>query len=374
MIEIIPVDTPKQLAQFVDFPHDLYAGDPNYVPELFIAQRDLLTPSHHPFFKHSKAKYFLAKKDGKVAGRIAAIRNNNHIEYTKTKEGFFGFFDVVNDYEVAKKLFDTACEWVKKEGLTAIVGPANPSSNETMGMLIEGFQYPPSVMMTYNKNYYSEFAEKYGFKKKMDTLSYLLRTDNLPTRVISIAERLEERLKSKGIIIRKVKMKKFKEEVEQIMKIYNSAWEHNWGFVPMTDDEFRYTAKDMKMILDPDLALIAEMNGKAIGFSLAIPDINFALKKIKRGRLLPTGIFKLLYYKGKVKHYRVITLGVLQEYRKLGIDAVFYAKSLLIAKGKGVKTGEGSWVLESNMLMRKAMEDINGVIDKKWRVYSLSLN
>src|ERR1035437_6389450 len=193
MITVKKVTTSNDLSDFIDFPHHLYKNDSNYVPELFIAQRDLLDSKKHPFFKHSKLDLFLAKKDSIVVGRIAAVRNNNHINYTNSKEGFFGFFDVVDDYSVAEKLFDKASEWVKNEGLTSIVGPTNFSTNETCGLLVDGFDSPPVVMMTYNKNYYQEYVEKYRFRKKMDLIAYNLNTNAVSDRTVNLLERLEDR-------------------------------------------------------------------------------------------------------------------------------------------------------------------------------------
>ncbi len=371
MIEVIPVENKAQLASFIDFPHDLYNGDRCYVPELFIAQRDLLKGTH-PFFKHSSLTCFLAKEDGKTVGRIAAIRNNNHIKYTGKKEGFFGFFDSVNNPEVSGKLFETAEKWMKNEKLEAVVGPANFSTNETCGLLIDGFDTPPIVMLTYNKPYYSNLVEQYGFKKEMDLLAYKLEVANITTAQSAI--NLEERLNKRGIVIRTMNMKEFKSEVAKVKEIYNSAWEKNWGFVPMTDEEFDYMAKDMKMILDPDFALIAEHDGKPIGFSLFLPDINIALKKISRGRLLPTGILKLLYYKSQIKQGRVITLGVVEKYRRMGIDAILYSKSVETARRKQYKFADASWILENNIPMNRALQALNGKVYKTYRMYSKAIS
>lgn len=373
MVHINKVSSSKELKDFIDFPHDLYKNDHNYVPELFVAQRDLLNSKKHPFFKHSKLDLFLAKKGNAVVGRIAAIRNNNHINYTESKDGFFGFFDVIEDYEVAEKLLDTASEWVKAEGLKSIIGPTNFSTNETCGLLINGFDSPPVVMMTYNKDYYPEYVEKYGFRKKMDLIAYNLVGEELSQRTVELMNKMEERLISKGITIRTANMKDFKNEVEKIKQVYNTAWEKNWGFVPMTDDEFNFMAKDMKIILDPDFCYIAEHNGKPVGFSLSIPDMNQVFIKIKKGRLLPTGIFKLLLNKNKINKIRIITLGVIEGYRKMGIESCFYARNIITTKKKNITTAEASWILETNEMMNKAMININATPYKKYRMYELAI-
>ncbi len=374
MINIKKVSTSKDLAGFIDFPHHLYKDDVNYVPELFIAQRDLLDVKKHPFFKHSKLNLFVAMRDNKIVGRIAAIRNNNHLKYySNSKDGFWGFFDVINDYAVAEKLFDTVSAWVKSEGLTTVIGPVNYSTNETCGVLVQGFDSPPVVMMTYNKDYYPEFIEKYGYRKKMDLIAYHLKTDELSDRTVNLVARLEDRLKLRGITIRTVNIKEFQKEVQKIKEIYNSAWDKNWGFVPMTDEEFEVMAKDMKMILDPDFCYLAEHNGKPVGFSLAIPDMNQVFITIKKGRLLPTGLFKLLFNKGKVNKMRVITLGVVEEYRKMGIEASFYARNIITARKKNIVSAEAGWILETNEMMNKALLNINAEPYKKYRMYELAL-
>ncbi len=372
MIEIKQVQNKKDLTKFIDFPHDLYEGDENYVPELFLAQEDILSKKH-PFFQHSEADLFLAYRGGEIVGRIAAIKNNNYIEYTGDHTGSFGFFDVIEDYEVAKELFDVATKWVKDKGLNKLTGPLNYSTNDTCGTLIEGYDSPPTVMMTYNKPYYGDFIEQYGFEKDMDLLSYKIMTKDVPDKLINMAPKILERLNSKGITIRKPNMKKFKEEVDTIFNVYNEAWEKNWGFVPMTLEEFRHAAKDMKQVLDPDFLLIAEHEGKPIGFALSIPDMNVPLKHLKKGRLLPFGIFKLLYYKKNIDRVRVVTLGIVEGYRKLGIDAYFYTKAFEEARNKKLLFGEASWILENNEMMNKALININGQVYKKHRLYKKAI-
>ncbi len=369
MAFIVPVNSPKELKAFVDFPHALFELDKQYVPELFIAQKDLLSPGKHPFHDHSKIQLFLAYEGKKVVGRIAAIHNTNHNTFNKTNEGFFGFFDVIKDYEVAKLLLDAAHDWLKEKGFDRILGPVNFSTNETCGLLIEGFDSPPVMMMTYNPPYYAEFLEKYGYIKHVDLWAYLIESHDFKDKSVRLLQAFEERLKSKNITIRKVDLRQFEKEVRSIEEIYNSAWDKNLGFVPMTDDEFKYMAKDMKMILDPDFCLIAEHEGKAIGFALCIPDLNEILIKIKRGRLLPFGIFRLLFERKKIKRLRIIALGVVEGYRKLGIEACFYGKIINSGLQKGFTSAEASWVLENNDMMNQAVKNINGKLYKKYRIY-----
>ena len=357
------------LASFIDFGHELYKSNPRYVPELFIAQRDLLTPGKHPFHEHSVVQCFLAFDNNKITGRIAAILNNNHNTFNRANDGFFGFFDCINDDETAALLINAAEKWLKGKGVQSMIGPVNLSTNETCALLVEGFDTPPVAMMTFNEPYYRDLLEHRGFKKKMDLIAYHFVVAERDERRLKTVGQIKERLEGRGIIFRPINLKKFKEETDQIREIYNSAWDKNLGFVPMTENEFKYLAKDLKLILDKDFCMVAEHNGKMVGFSLAIPDVNEILIKIKKGRLLPTGIFKLLLLKKSIKKIRIITLGVIEGYRKMGIETVFYADIIRQVQRKGITTAEASWVLEDNYLMNKAIQDINGKPYKKYRIF-----
>lgn len=364
-----------EVKKFIDFPHDLYKGDPNYVPELYISQEKLFNRKKNPFFQHAEVELFLAFIDGKIVGRIAAIDNGGYKKFTGNNDGFFGFFDVINDSSVAETLLNTAKDWCKQRGLSNMIGPVNFSTNDTCGMLIDSYDVPPVILMTYNKKYYNDFMERFGFRKKMDLLAYRIGTkENMNQRVIAMRPALENRLKRDGIVIRKFNMKDFKNEVDKLHEVYNAAWEKNWGFVPMTKDEFRFAASDMKAIVDTDFAYVAEHNGKAIGFGLTVPNLNEVTIRIKRGRLLPTGIFTLLMNQKKVKSVRIITLGVIEGYRKAGIDACFYAMNLEAAAKKNIDYGEASWILENNDMMNKALLHIGGKVYKKYRLYEMQIS
>lgn len=373
MKRIEEVKTKKQLASFIDFPHDLYKNDPNYVPELFIAQRDLLTPGKHPFHEHSSLRPFLAYDGDKIVGRICAIHNVNHNEFNQANDGFFGFFDCINDQETANLLFATAEKWLKEKGLSTMIGPVNFSTNEACGLLVEGYDKPPVLMMTYNFPYYLQLIEKAGLHKKADLLAYEHTTADYNDRSVRLMDSLQNRLKQKGIIIRKIDLKNFKDEVAKVHEVYNSAWDKNLGFVPMTKAEFEYLAKDMKLAMDPDYVYVAEHAGKIVGFSLTIPDLNQVLIKVKRGRLLPTGIFKLLLGKKKITGLRTLALGVVEGYRKMGIEAVFYGLTITTGVRKGVKTDESSWILEDNELMKKGVEGTGGKQYKRYRLFEKSI-
>ncbi len=370
-IIIKKVDDNRSLKKFIDFPHELYKDDPNYVPMLYLAAKELLSEKKNPFFEHSQVANYLAYRGGEIVGRISAIRNNNYNDYHDSNVGFFGFYDVIDDYEVSKALFNKAEEWMREQKLDSILGPANFNTNDTAGLLIEGFDSPPVVEMVYNKPYYLEHITKYGFVKEMDLYAYILYTKDVNQTSLRIANRLKQRLKEKnGITFRSADLKNFKREVAKIREVYNKSWEKNWGFVPTTDKEFHFIADTLKFIVKPEYISIAEHNGKMIGFALVLPNINEITKSFKKGRLLPFNLFKLLLNKSKTKYVRVFTLGVMEEYRQLGVEAVFYANIIQIAKENNIEAGEASWILENNKMMNRGLEKLNGKRYKTYRMFS----
>jgi GNAT superfamily N-acetyltransferase len=373
MKRIVAISTKEEIKSFIDFPHDLYANDSNYVPELFVAQRDLLTPGKHPFHTHSQVQLFLAYDHNKIVGRIAAILNNNHNQFNNTQDGFFGFFDCVDDVEISDMLFNHAEEWLKQKGASSIIGPANFSTNETCGLLVDGYDSPPFAMMPYNKAYYQSLLDEKGFSKKVDLIAYRFGDEGYNDKSLKIKDALLRRLKHKGITIRPVDKNNFQQEVARIREVYNAAWDRNLGFVPMTEKEFDHMAKDVKLILDTDFCMVAEKDGKVVGFALAIPDINQVLINIKRGRLLPLGLFKLLFGLKKINGIRIIALGVVEGYRKLGIEACFYGNIIEAYRRKKFKHAEASWILEGNDLMNRAIQNINGHPHKRYRIFEKAL-
>jgi len=328
-VDIIDVGTDKSLIKkYIDFPHSLYHSDPNYVPELYMTQKEIFDRKKNPFFEHSEVVSFLAMSDNQVVGRISAIHNKNFNAYHKTSVGFFGFFDVIDDYEVSKALFDQATAWIKNEGLSGVIGPTNFSTNDTAGILVDGFDEPPKIMMTYNKSYYGDFIERYGFRKEMDFLAYILYTKKASERSVRLANALEERLKKQGITIRSITPKSLKTDVEHVRSIWNDAWSDNWGFVPMTDRETKKMADELKLILSPDWCFIAEDNGVPVGFAVTLFNINEITQGFKNGRLFPTNIIRLLRKRKKTRYVRIIALGVMKPYRKKGIEAIFFSKNI----------------------------------------------
>jgi len=367
MKKIITVTSPAELRSFIDFPHALYESDPSYVPALYIAEKQLLTK--HPFYLHSETRLFLVSEEGRVTGRIAAIHNKNYVAFSGKMEGFFGFFDCENDTETASLLFKAVEEWLAERKIYVLNGPVNPSTNETCGMLIRGFDSPPMIMMPYNAPYYEALAERCGFHKLVDLVAYEVRKDSLFDKTQRVLEAFSERLKQKNVIIRPIDLRKFDREVDGLMKVYNKAWDKNLGFVPMTEKEFRHLAADLRLVLDKDFCLVAEMNGEIIGFALGVPDINQAQIRVKRGRLLPFGLLKLLWHKRRIDGLRVLALGVLEPYRKMGIEAVMYGRIIQSGLVKGYTHAEASWILEDNDLMNRAVLKINGKPYKTYRIF-----
>jgi hypothetical protein len=234
MTQILPISGGNCLKKFIDFPHELYRDDPNYVPELYVAQRDLLTPGKHPFHRHAKVQLFLAYEGDRVTGRIAAIINHNHNAFNGTADGFFGFFDCINDPATATGLVETAAAWVKAQGATTLIGPASFSTNETCGLLVSGYEQPPVVMMPYNAPYYLELLERAGLGKKVDLLAYRVTRENYNDKAKRMLGLLEQRLRRSNIVIRRIDLKNFREETARLREVYNAAWDKNLGFVAMT--------------------------------------------------------------------------------------------------------------------------------------------
>jgi GNAT superfamily N-acetyltransferase len=354
------------MKQFIEFQYTLYKDDPHFVPQPRIAIKDLLHREKHPFYKTADMELFLARRDGKIVGRIAAIFDRAHNRYHEETAGFFGFYESVNDQEVASALLDRARQWTTERGATFLRGPVNPSTNYECGTLVEGFDSSPMVMMTYNPRYYPVLFEKAGGKKAKDLLAYSSHAQKIEMGKI---ERVAERaLKQNGVTVRPINMKDFAGDVARVWSVYGAAWAKNWGYVPMSKEEFELMGKDMKMILKPDLVLIGEKEGRTVGFALALPDVNQALKPAG-GHLFPLGLLKILYYQRLVKSVRVLALGVVEEFRTTGLAAAFYAMLVRNARNMGFGETEMSWILEDNVLMNRSIELMGAKRYKTYRLY-----
>ena len=365
--------------EFLSLPWKVYQDDPYWVPPIFSERMHFI--SKHPFLEHSEVEYFMAKRGSQVVGTIAAIINHRHNEFHNEHIGFFGFFEVLDDQEAAIALLGTAETWVKDKGYDAIRGPAQFSQNDECGLLIDGFDDSPRVLMTYNPRRYVDYIENQGFSKAMDLHAYALETDiygggsRFPKKLI----RVVKKIKAKGDIhIRKVDLKNFDLEVERAKKIYNQSWAQNWGFVPMTDPEFDALGKELRQIIDPDLTLVAEIDGEPIGVSITLPDLNQPLRRAYPKPETPEWWTKVkLVWNWKVKRKvtwaRVLILGVLPEYRGRGVDAMFYYESAIAALKKGIQHAEMSWILENNDAISRPIKVMGGEIYKTYRMYEKRL-
>ncbi len=378
MIQIKRVETKKDWDTFIDLPWQIYGDDPNWVPPLRIAVRDMLDVNKNPFFRHAYMAAFLAVKDGKTVGRIVGVIDDDNNKYHEEATAFFGFFESINDQAVANALMDEVKKWAKSRDMKSLRGPMNPSTNYECGLLVEGFNDTPSVMMTYNPEYYGKLLEGCGLSKVKDLFSY-----DIDGRKVKFSEKLlaqAERLKQGGqVTFRPVRMKEFDKEIDRILEIYNDAWEKNWGFVPMGAEEFRHMAKDMKAIVDPELLLIAEVRGEPAAFALALPDVNQAIKKVKDGKLFPFGLLKILWNvkgpgrKKTINRCRVLTLGIKKQYRELGVGPLLYAEYYKRGPAAGYPVGEASWILEDNIPMNKALGHMCGERTKVYRIYEKAI-
>jgi hypothetical protein len=372
-VVVRPVESARDLKKFIDLPYRLHRGDPQWVPQLRMDMNTLLSRTKNPFFQHSDAQYYLAERNGEVVGRIAAIHNRQHNNYYKDSVGFFGFFETVNDQVVVNGLFDAAATWLRERRLTVMRGPASFSTNDECGLLVEGFDTPPTLLNPHNPAYYVPLVEHAGFSKIKDMYQYFVAVEEtkslLPERLIRGAELIAERQK---LTARKLDMKHFKEEVERIKQVYNSAWDKNWGFVPLTDAEIDHLAKQLKPIVVPDLVVYVEREGKLVGFAAALPDFNVALKANSSGRLFP-GIIKVLLASRKIKRIRILLLGLFPEYRKTGAEALMY--KWIWEKGfeKGYRWAEAGWILEDNAPMNNGLLRMGFKPYKTLRLYDRTL-
>lgn len=370
-LDIVPVTNARTLRQFIRLPWKIYREDPFWVPPLIVDMKKMFDKTKHPFFDHSFADLFIAVQHGEVVGRIAAIQNNNHNRSHNESTAFFGFFESIPDQDVASALLDRTAQWARDRGMHQLRGPMNYSTNETVGILIEGFDSCPCLMMPHNPRYYPELIDKAGFDKAMDLYAWWLLTEKgLNPKIIRVGERV---LKEEGIRIRTIDMKKFWDEVEVLKRIYNDAWSTNWGFVPMTDAEFEHMAKDLKTIVDPRVVLIAEKNGEPVAFSLALPDFNQALIKIN-GRLLPFGLPKLIYYGRRIRQVRVLALGIAKKVQNWsGLGAALYYEAFRRGVAAGYHSCEFSWTLENNDMINRSMRLFGAQIYKRYRIYQKTL-
>ncbi|HET6204997.1 MAG TPA: GNAT family N-acetyltransferase [Planctomycetota bacterium] len=369
-VEIVPVRRRSQRLAFARLPRRLQGSDPRFVPPLVPEVLRVLDPRRNPFFGHGEAALFLARREGAICGRVSAASDRFFDEYQGERVGWFGHLEAVEDAAVLRALLDAARAFARERGAEVLRGPVNLSTNYECGLLVEGFDSPPAVGMNHNPRYLGRLLEEAGLRPAKDLLAYWLW--NAPEQTRRVA-RLAERLASRSpYAVRPIRMKHFAAEVSTLHGVYERSWERNWGFAPLPLEEFRFLANGMKRILDPDFCLLAEREGEAVGFLLALPDANRAIAAID-GRLFPFGLFRLPGLLRRIRNVRVVTLGVLPEHRGRGADAALIATLVRHAETKGVVSGEMSWVLEDNLAMRRPIEALGGRVYKRYRIYEEAL-
>jgi hypothetical protein len=365
-ITVSPAD--NKLSAFVEFPYKLHAQEKCWVPEFKADVKDLLSPSH-PFRKTGSINLFLAERDGKTVGRIAAIVNNSHNAIHNEKCGFFGFFECENDAETAKALISGAKEFLKARGMDIFRGPVNPSTNYSCGLLIEGNDLPPMMMMPWNPPYYAQLMQDCGLEKAKDLLAFIRKTDgNMSDRLLKILARIER----KGFKIRPFDINQLDREITIMREIYNDAWSENWGFVPLTAEEVEHDAKNLKLILKPGHGSVIDVEGEPAGVCLALPDVNLAMAKTK-GSLNPLNIIPFLWTLKHLTQSRLITLGVKKKFRNLGLDLLLVRNVIESAKIYNWTHGELGWILEDNAKIISVIEEAGGTPYKRLRIYQSAL-
>ncbi len=374
MIKVTQVASRGERDAFIKFPWEVYRDDPAWVPPLLLERKEFLDREKHPFFEHGDAALFLARSGGKIVGRIMASDDPNYNAWHQSNVGCFGLFECVNDPAVAHALFAAAGDWIRAKGRDEMLGPIDYSTNYVCGLLVEGFQSPPTILTAHNPAYYEALIEGHGFAKVMDFYAWWF---DEPERAALRLRRLSASLKKRhSAVIRPGNLKNFRAEAGRLREIYNDAWKENWGFVPFTEKEFEFMAKELRQLVVPEFTLIAEIDHEPVGFILCVPDINVALKKID-GRLmkygLPIGLTKLLYHKSRIRTARLIALGVKPKYRRGGIAEMLVLRIIEDAMIKRGFTGELSMTLENNHLINRFLAAIGARRYKTYRIYQRSL-
>ena len=373
-IAVSQVASRKDRDAFIKFPWQIYRDDPAWVPPLLIERKAFLDRKRHPFYKHGDATLFLAKRNGEIVGRIMASDDPNYNSLHQSNVGCFGLFDCIDNCEVAEALFRAAGEWVRAKGRDEIMGPIDYSTNYVCGLLIDGFQHPPTLLTAHNPPYYADLIERCGFTKAKDWYAWWFSES--PASAKRLREIASARAEKQGVRIRPVNLKDMVGEARRIRAVYNQAWERNWGFVPFTEAEFEHMAKEMKPLLIPPATLIAEIGNEPVGFVIGVPDINVALRHIN-GRLttfgLPIGLLKLLYYRTKIRTGRLVALGVVEKYRRCGIAEMLVLQVMDEAFKRGF-TGELSMTLEDNVMVNRFIEAMGAARYKTYRIYQRGLN
>jgi GNAT superfamily N-acetyltransferase len=374
-VEIKTVDLASRSdrARFIDVADPIYANDPYYIAPLRMHLMKFLDPTKNPAFKNLELRTIIAYQNGKPVGRMTAHVDKNYNDYHQSRSGFFGFFECIDDKKVAHAMISDGVEFLKSKGAEEMFGPMNFSTNHQCGLLVENFSRPPFVEETYNLPYYEELFTTYGFGKAKDLLVWWIDTsDGMESknrsRILRIAEKIRKR---DDVTFRHVELKNAQLEKERIYDIYLAAWQKNWGFVPISKEEFMFLAADLELVLIPELFMFAEVAGKPVGFCGTLPNINEVLPR--NGRLFPFAWWKFFTQRKKVKAARLYTLGVIPEYRKRGLESVMFVETVLRAQKVGIVKGEIGWTLDDNDLINRAIESMDGRLDRRYRILGIRL-
>ena len=369
-IEVSEVTSRRERDAFIKFQWQIYTDDPAWVPPLIIERKAFLDRKHHPFYRHGDAALFLARKNGKIVGRIMASDDPNYNSVHQSNVGCFGLFECIDECDVAAALFEAAEGWVRNKGRTEIMGPIDYSTNYVCGLLVDGFQFPPTILTAHNPPYYQQLIESCGFAKAKDLYAWWFAD---PSKAVAQLRRLASRVhRHCPVTFRPANLKNLRDESRRLREIYNQAWAKNWGFVPFTEPEIQFMTKELKPLLMPGFAWIAESGNEPVGFALGLPDINVVLRDLN-GRLtrfgLPIGLIRLLFYKNRIQKGRLIALGVIEKYRRAGIAETLVLRVIEETMVKRGITGELSMTLEDNLMINRFLEAIGADRYKTYRIY-----
>ncbi|HEY7726912.1 MAG TPA: GNAT family N-acetyltransferase [Candidatus Eisenbacteria bacterium] len=368
-MDVVPVLPGRDLGRFIRLPFRIYERDPHWVAPLPSDERTRLTPGKNPYFDHAEAAYFLAREGGRDVGRISASVDRNYDSLHGERQATFGFFEAESG-EAAGALLARAESWSRDRNAEVLRGPMSFTTNDDLGLLIEGFERRPTLMMPYNPPSYREWIERAGFTKAKDLYAYtIVPPEKPPEHLVRAGAVCRERY---GVTVRPLDMRRYHEELDRVKQIYNQAWEQNWGFVPMTDREVEHMAAQLKPAVVPDFVLFAEIEGKPAGFGLVLPDVNILLHRI-RGRLFPFGLLRLLWGLPRLREGRLMALGVRKEYRRRGIESLLVGELMRVARRLGWSQVELGWTLEDNHLINRAIDQAGGVRYKTYRIFERRL-
>ncbi len=362
------VETKRQQRQFMQLAWRLYEKDPHWIPPLRQYQKELLGYARHPFHDIAQVQTFLAYRGDRPVGRIAAIVNHAHNERYQEKRGFFGFFESEDDPEVAHALFDTARRWLTEQGMSGMRGPVNPSLNYEIGLLIQGFDSPPTFMMTYNPPYYETLIESYGFRKAQDLYAFWGHVDMLEQLDKKLEFVVNEATRRFGVTLRRMDRRRFDQEVRTFLNIYNESLGGTWGFVPLSEGEVEHMSHTLKHLIVPEMTTVAEIEGKPVAAVFGLLDYNPRIKAID-GRLFPFGFLRLLWNRRAIRRVRLISTNVLPQYQTWGLGLVAMARLVPEVLAWGIQEAEFSWVLESNKLSYQSLKRGGARLIKTYRIY-----